>query len=124
MLSLILFSFLLVQTVRICETLNAPVDGKIVGNCYNTYGSVCEFQCDEGHELTGSSTRTCVIDESDVAVWSGTVVTCPGMTDDKGHMYKRDQYQKVKGGILNYLVPRIQKLPLNWRTSKNSGLPT
>ena len=79
MISLILVLFLLVQTVRICETLTAPENGDIVGNCYNTYGSVCEFQCDEGKELTGSSTRTCTINEYDVMVWSGTVVSCPGI---------------------------------------------
>lgn len=63
-----------------CETLTDPEDGEIVGNCLNTYGSTCEFRCDEGKYLTGSSTRTCSVDaKSDTMVWSGTVVTCPRM---------------------------------------------
>lgn len=72
------FSSLLVQTVRHCETLTAPENGNILGDCYNTYGSSCEFVCSEGYELSGSATRTCSINENDVMVWSGTVVTCPG----------------------------------------------
>ena len=79
MTSFFIFSSLFVQTVRICEILTAPENGEILGNCYNTYGSSCEFGCSEGYELTGSATRTCTIDDSDIMVWNGTVVTCQGM---------------------------------------------
>ena len=74
-----LFFSSLLQTVRICETLTVPENGEIVGNCINTYGSSCEFKCFEGYELYGDATRTCTISDNDVMIWSGTVVTCPGM---------------------------------------------
>ncbi|KAL9972183.1 hypothetical protein ACROYT_G018440 [Oculina patagonica] len=64
-------------TIRSCDMLTAPSNGSILGNCESTYGSVCEFVCDEGYKLDGSATRNCTIDGNNYMVWSGTVVTCP-----------------------------------------------
>ncbi|KAJ7352845.1 hypothetical protein OS493_033387, partial [Desmophyllum pertusum] len=63
-------------TIRNCETLVAPANGKITGHCYRTYGSSCTFECSEGYEITGTATRTCTVKAGDIMDWSGTTVTC------------------------------------------------
>ncbi|XP_065899824.1 uncharacterized protein [Dysidea avara] len=57
-----------------CTTLPSPSNGNI--SCNSTgiprYEDQCSFSCDPGYELTGSSTRQCLSNES----WSGADVTC------------------------------------------------
>ncbi|KAJ7327772.1 hypothetical protein OS493_026651 [Desmophyllum pertusum] len=62
--------------VRNCETLVAPVNGRITGNCHRTQGSSCTFECLAGYELMGSVTRTCTVTAGDIMDWSGSPVTC------------------------------------------------
>ncbi|KAJ7336043.1 hypothetical protein OS493_013418 [Desmophyllum pertusum] len=64
------------RQVRNCETLLAPANGIITGDCYRTYESSCTFECLEGYELTGSATRTCTVTAGNLMDWSGTAVTC------------------------------------------------
>ena len=106
------FHLYLFKPVRSCETLTAPAGGEIVGNCINTYGSICQFRCDEGRNLTGSSTRTCSIDGSDKMVWSGDVVTCPGIWKNITYTIEISTKESVSG-ILNYFAQRKQQLPFN-----------
>ncbi|XP_065899331.1 uncharacterized protein [Dysidea avara] len=58
-----------------CNTsLSSPSNGEV--SCNSTgvsrYEDQCSFSCDPGYELTGSSTRQCLSNES----WSGVDVTC------------------------------------------------
>ncbi|XP_065903900.1 P-selectin-like [Dysidea avara] len=70
----------------ICPRIFAPVDGTIscqlgANNVANP-GETCQFTCDDGFTLTGSSSRTCQNDRT----WSGTEPmcgtgpTCPPLT--------------------------------------------
>ena len=57
-----------------CISLSPPTDGNI--SCNSTgvlhYEDQCLFSCDPGYQLTGSSSRQCLSNES----WSGSDVTC------------------------------------------------
>ena len=60
-----------------CDNLSTPANGEItscssgrVGVGYE--GDTCNFTCNTGYELTGSSERTCQSDGS----WSGSPVSC------------------------------------------------
>lgn len=84
--------------------LTAPSNGSILGNCESTYGSVCEFVCDEGYKLDGSATRNCTIDGNNYMVWSGTVVTCPGRK--RGHTCKliKNKNRKLVSEAIPYVL--------------------
>jgi len=57
-----------------------PTNGIIKGNCYNTFGSTCAFECSEGFEMSvGAASRTCNVGAGDVMRWSGDAVQCTGM---------------------------------------------
>ena len=59
-----------------CDILPTPVNGEItcrsgrVGVGYE--GDTCSFTCNNGYELTGSDTRTCLSNGS----WSGSDDVC------------------------------------------------
>lgn len=43
-----------------CEPIHVdPIFGEVVCSDDNFYGSVCQFQCDPGFRLEGSSQSTC-----------------------------------------------------------------
>ena len=59
--------------MNLCQQLYAPLHGS-VEPCSNSPGQTCEFSCDKGYILTGSTTRTCKSDGS----WTGTPTQCNG----------------------------------------------
>ncbi|KAL9960408.1 hypothetical protein ACROYT_G033860 [Oculina patagonica] len=66
-----------VFSVNRCAQLSAPVHGNL-DPCPTLPGQTCQFFCDRGYNLTGSTTRTCNSD----GTWTGTqpqcnAVTCP-----------------------------------------------
>ena len=64
------------QKIVTCPPLTAPDNGDIdcsLGDDGEANpGDTCTFTCDNGHELTGSETRTCQND----GMWSGSEPTC------------------------------------------------
>ncbi|XP_031559986.1 uncharacterized protein LOC116296157 isoform X2 [Actinia tenebrosa] len=52
-------------------------NGRVVGVCKNTYGSTCHFQCNDGYNITGSSSRTCKAIPGQIqGYWTGTMPFC------------------------------------------------
>lgn len=72
-LELLILLFLSILAVK-CEELLAPPNGGFLAACDVVYNSVCEFQCDSGYNLVGSSLRRCQSNKE----WSGTAVQCEG----------------------------------------------
>ena len=70
-LSSVLLLYCLFSAVE-CEQLSAPANGYFKAACNHVYDSVCEFDCNTGYNLVGSSTRRCQSDKT----WSGTAVQC------------------------------------------------
>ena len=70
---MMLYMVWLLFTVQ-CITLLSPTNGNI--SCNSTgvslYEDQCSFSCDPGYQLTGSSSRQCLLNRS----WSGSDVTC------------------------------------------------
>ena len=62
-----------------CQLLSAPINGKI--SCaleddgVSTEHDTCNFTCDDGFELSGSSSRKCQI-RNGQGRWSGRKATC------------------------------------------------
>ena len=56
-----------------CPQLSAPAHGS-VGPCSNLPGQACKFSCDQGHVLSGATTRTCNND----GTWTGLQTQCNG----------------------------------------------
>ena len=62
--------------IVLCPSLSAPDNGEI--SCLlgddgvPSYQDICSFTCNNGYELTGSSTSTCQSD----GTWSGNDATC------------------------------------------------
>ena len=54
-----------------CGNPGTPENGIKVGDSYK-YHDVVQFQCNEGYNLIGSSSRTCKTDNN----WDGTQPTC------------------------------------------------
>lgn len=55
-----------------CEQLSAPANGFFKAACDKVYNSECEFDCNTGYNLVGTSLRRCQSDKT----WSGTPVQC------------------------------------------------
>ncbi|KAL9960419.1 hypothetical protein ACROYT_G033874 [Oculina patagonica] len=67
------------QGVKRCPKIYAPSHGTL-RPCSNLPGQTCQFSCDRGYNLTGSTTRTCNSD----GTWTGTqpqcnAATCPAL---------------------------------------------
>ena len=60
-------------TVNHCQQLYAPPNGSLE-HCSNLPGQSCEFSCNKGYTLTGSTTRTC----NSNGTWTGTPTQCNG----------------------------------------------
>ena len=56
-----------------CQQLYAPPHGSLEP-CSGLPGQTCEFSCNKGYILTGSTTRTCNSD----GTWTGTPTQCNG----------------------------------------------
>ena len=70
------FSYLLRKhAARQCPTLLAPLNGRMEP-CSNQTGQICQFSCNTGYMLSGSSVRTCL----PTSTWSGSVFTCQPRT--------------------------------------------
>lgn len=70
---------LLLPVVVKCQELHRPTRGSI--KCSdplgpNSYQSTCEFTCDEGYVLVGSSARQCEAS----GLWSSSQPSCVGMS--------------------------------------------
>jgi len=61
-----------------CPPLTAPdngdIDCSLGGDGNANPGDTCAFTCDNGFELSGSASRTCMNDET----WSGSTTSCRG----------------------------------------------
>ena len=72
---MLIFHFLLCTTEIICETLDDPMNGRIIfysdGLLFN---SVAIITCNSGFTIIGNDRRTCV----DPGVWSGQSPQCIG----------------------------------------------
>ena len=60
-------------TVVDCGSLPRPANGA-VSLTNTTYNSVATYSCNDGYNLMGDATRTCLASGS----WSGTAPTCEG----------------------------------------------
>ena len=58
---------------RHCQQLYAPPHGSLEP-CSNLPEQTCEFSCNKGYILTGSTTRTC----NSNGTWTGTLTQCNG----------------------------------------------
>lgn len=63
------------EGVNRCQQLHAPPHG-ILDPCSNLPGQTCQFSCDKGYTLTGSTSRTCNSDGR----WTGTPPQCNAIT--------------------------------------------
>ncbi|XP_022110883.1 sushi, von Willebrand factor type A, EGF and pentraxin domain-containing protein 1-like [Acanthaster planci] len=66
-----------------CPPLTAPENGRIVGNtpCSTAYGSWCQFECDDGYQLTGSGVRRCLaVAGAAEGYWDGYDTSCEEQT--------------------------------------------
>ncbi|CAL1281077.1 unnamed protein product [Larinioides sclopetarius] len=73
-----------------CPVLDHPLHGK--HDCAGLdfeFGTTCQFECEAGYELEGSSLRTCLLNGS----WTGTHTVCKEIKCDP---LKRNQHLKVK----------------------------
>ena len=68
----------LLNAVPTCPRLTAPANGDIdcsLGDDGETNpGDTCTLTCDDGFDLGGSASRTCMDDET----WSGSTTSCSG----------------------------------------------
>lgn len=65
------------QLVLRCDALNAPKNGKLVGNDF-TVGKSVRFECNDGFNLNGATTLNCGVDGK----WNSPVPTCEGKNED------------------------------------------
>ena len=65
-----------------CPALNPPVNGTVSGDspqCPTEYGSLCEIECDDGYELTGSGFFRCLaLSGASEGYWDGDDARCEG----------------------------------------------
>ena len=65
----------------VCEGLSEIIHGSI---SYSPVGSLrfensmAEYTCNVGYNLTGESTRTCIVNATGYSEWSGTDPSCEG----------------------------------------------
>ena len=71
-LSLIVFSLEIKEIL--CEPLQLVPNLKVKTSCSGLPGDSCEFFCEQGYDLIGSSIRTCNSEGS----WTGTQPRCDG----------------------------------------------
>ena len=45
-----------------CQRLLPPLNGFLVGDCDNKYGTICKIQCDDGYDLIGAANLTCEVE--------------------------------------------------------------
>ena len=62
------------EIVNRCSSLSAPNHGRLLGTCSNVQEQTCQFSCDRGYLLSGSSTRQCNSD----GTWTGQQAQCIG----------------------------------------------
>jgi len=91
-------------SIAICPRIFAPVNGMIScqlrsDNVANP-GETCQFSCDDGFTLTGSSVRTCQNDRT----WSGTEPMCVAEAGMETSNYKHHLH------IVTYLQFKTQIL--------------
>ena len=66
-------------TVLRCQTLLPPLNGFIVGDCDNSYGSTCRMSCDDGYNLLGAENVTCEARAGHITgYWDDPVPVCKG----------------------------------------------
>ncbi|XP_071847584.1 uncharacterized protein [Apostichopus japonicus] len=65
----------IILTVKRCTVPQAPISGSLV-QCDWIYGATCEYQCNSGYELFGSSQRRCEIDDNLLPYWDVPSPTC------------------------------------------------
>ncbi|XP_022803617.1 sushi, von Willebrand factor type A, EGF and pentraxin domain-containing protein 1-like isoform X3 [Stylophora pistillata] len=63
------------EGVNRCQQLHAPPHGSLEP-CSNLPGQTCQFSCDKGYTLTGSTSRTCNSD----GAWTGIPTQCNAVT--------------------------------------------
>ena len=69
--------FLFCFTVLRCQILFPPANGLLVGDCDNSYGSTCRITCDDGYNLLGSESLTCLKKAGHlIGEWNESVPTC------------------------------------------------
>ena len=56
----------------VCGQISFPNHGSVECSDGDNYNSVCQFECDEGYDLNGSESRTCLDDPK----WSGSEAIC------------------------------------------------
>ena len=69
----LLFFFFQIKGI-LCEPLQPAPNLKVNTLCSRVPGDSCEFTCEIGYDLIGSSTRTCNSEGS----WTGTQPRCDG----------------------------------------------
>ena len=55
-----------------CGTLSDPANGNVTTHPGHTFESTATYNCNDGYELDGQSTRTCL----STCHWSGSKPTC------------------------------------------------
>lgn len=76
--TLLYLHFIIFFIVRRCESLLAPSNGAIVGQCLTEYSSVCHMQCYVGYQAVGSEVRWCDVSPNNVMIWTGSPLQCIG----------------------------------------------
>ena len=66
-------NLIVVFTAVLCNNPGVPTHGSRSGDDF-TFGKTVSYQCDPGHKITGSSSRTCTAS----GTWSGIEPTCTG----------------------------------------------
>jgi len=65
-------------TVKHCGPLLPPENGKVLLPCYNTFGSTCTRDCNNGYLASGDSVATCRSINSSHVVWDIGNFACEG----------------------------------------------
>ena len=64
-------------TVLRCQILHHPLNGFLVGDCDNSYGSTCRMSCNAGYNLLGSENLTCLNKPGHITgYWDKPVPVC------------------------------------------------
>ncbi|CAH3155251.1 unnamed protein product [Pocillopora meandrina] len=89
---------------RHCQQLYAPPHGSLEP-CSNLPGQTCEFSCNKGYILTGSTTRTC----NSNGTWTGTPTHCNVMSATKKDLPKHSHSFYI-ASFARIPVPHIHSL--------------